>query len=261
MRYIRFLLLYPVLMCLVISPLFPQSRSFDEIFPNIPVPVRNAVFSSEGYSYSFENISPSSLTGSTPNSIDPQIIETLFRRQPGFIVESIIVIPGTHTLLDVYSALGKTASLAGRLYRSHRRNDYIPLFEEVTRIESASRRNTAIPDPPPASVIPPSETVFLRLKDTNFGNSFYRGEMNLSRHGLRYSLTNFRNLTYGPVRAIREERFTAQLYFEPIAEGMLVYGIAGVDVSDFVSSRIHMPSAIGKRLEVITSWVIDGITQ
>jgi hypothetical protein len=259
MRFIQFLLI----LCTAVSPLLSQTRSFDEIFPNLPLPVREAVFSNEGYSMSFERISPPALVGSTQDSIDPQIIESLFRKQPRFVVESIRVIPDStseHTLLDVYNALGKTRSLAGRLYRSHTRNENVPLFEEVTRIES-TRRNTAIADPPPASAIPPSETVYMRLKDVNFGNSFYRGDMTLSRYGLRYSLTNFRNLTYLMVPVIREEKFSAHLYFEPVSEGILIYGLAGADVSDFVSSRIGMKSAISKRLAVILSWVTDGIKE
>jgi hypothetical protein len=50
------------------------------------------------------------------------------------------------------------------------------------------------------------------------------------------------------------------MYFEPVQEGVLVYSIAGVDVSDFIASRIHIDSAIAKRLEVIISWAAGGIT-
>jgi hypothetical protein len=60
------------------------------------------------------------------------------------------------------------------------------------------------------------------------------------------------------IPVIKQEKFTAQLYFEPITEGILVYGLAGADVSDFIMSRMDMSSAIGKRLAVIISWVIDG---
>ena len=260
MRSIRFLFNCLALICLTL-PVFSQPRSFDEIFPNLPPVVRDAVLSSDGYSKSFEKISPSALIGSAGNSIDPQIIESVFRRQPGFVVESIQVIPGTageYTLLDVYNALGKTRSLAGLLYRSHSRRENIPLFEEVTRLES-TRRNSPIADPPPAASVPSSETVFMRLKDVNFGNSFYRGDINLRRNGLSFSLTNYRNLTYRLIPVIKEEKFSAQLYFEPISEGMLIYGLAGADVSDFVSSKIEMKSAISKRLAVILSWVSEGI--
>jgi hypothetical protein len=85
--------------------------------------------------------------------------------------------------------------------------------------------------------------------------------MSLNRGGLSYSLSNFKSLTYLLIPVIREEKFTAQLYFEPIAEGILIYGLAGADVSDFVSSRINMASAIDKRLTVIISWVAEGIAR
>jgi hypothetical protein len=39
-----------------------------------------------------------------------------------------------------------------------------------------------------------------------------------------------------------------------------LYSIAGSDVSDFVASKIDMPSAIAKLIEVIISWVVDGVT-
>jgi len=132
------------------------------------------------------------------------------------------------------------------------------LFEEATRIVS-ERQTSAIPDPPISNTLPQSETVFIRLRDTNFGNTFYRGEMELIQNGLRYTLSNFRNMTYLFVPVIREEKFIAQLYFEPIYEGVLIYSIAGADISDFFASRIHVDSAISKRLAVITAWAADGI--
>jgi hypothetical protein len=250
-------------MCISLFPLFSQTRSFDQIFPRLSPAARTEAFSSGGYYRSFGRTTPSALAGSGQNSVDPQIIQTLFSKQPGFVVESVRVIPGTageYSLLDVYNALGKTRALAGRVYHSTTRNEYVPLFEEVTRIESA-RRNTAIADPSPVSVVPRSETIYLRLRDVNFGTSFYRGDMTISRNGLSYSLSNFKSLTYLLIPVIREEKFTAQLYFEPITEGILIYGLAGADVSDFVSSRIDMASAISKRLTVIVSWVAEGIVR
>jgi hypothetical protein len=37
----------------------------------------------------------------------------------------------------------------------------------------------------------------------------------------------------------------------------LLYGVAGAEVSGFVAKQVDMPSAITKRLQVITGWVID----
>jgi hypothetical protein len=244
------------------SGLHALKRSFDEIFPRIPADIRKAAFSGEGYAKSFTKAPSSTLVGSGQSAIDPHIIEAVISKQPGFLVESIIVIPdksGKYSLLDVYNALGNVRGLKGRLYRSHTRNEFVPLFEEVTRIESV-KKNTPVEDPAPASTIPPSETIFMRLKDVNFGDSYYRGDMTLVQRGLRYSLSNYKNLTYFFVPVIREGKFNAQFYFELINEGILLYSLAGADVSDFVSSRIDMQSAISKRLAVITGWVVEGIT-
>ena len=237
-------------------------RSFDAIFPGLSPAAREAAFTTEGYYISYARVPNSGIIGSSQSVIDPHIINNVLSKQPGFLIESILLIPGEegrYSLLDVYNALQNTRGLQGRLYHSHTRSQEIPLFEEVTRIES-ERRNVAINDPPRAANIPLNETIFMRLKDANFGNSFYRGDMVLEQYGLRYSLTNNRNLTYLFLPVIREGRFTALLYFEPIREGVLIYGLAGADVSDFISSRIDIPSAIGKRLEVIISWVSDGVT-
>ena len=254
---------------LVFFPLFAQTsasggmRTFDGIFPNLSASVRQAVFSHEGYYRSSEKVPPSALIGSGHNAIASRIIDAVFITQPSVIIESMQVIPGEagkYSLLDVYNALGKIQGLKGRLYHSFTRNEDVPLFEEVTRIESA-KKNVPIADPPPALKIPAAETIYMRLKDVNFGNSYYRGDIFLEEYGLRYSLSNNKNLTYFLIPVIKEEKFIAQLYFEPISEGMLIYGLAGADVSDFVSSRIDMASAINKRLAVIISWVIEGITQ
>ena len=241
---------------------FAELRAFDDIFPNMDQNTRSSVFTEYGYINSSQKSSGLNLIGGgRPEGIDPQIIDAVLSKNPGYLVESISVIPekpGNTTLLDVYNALGKIRDLKGRLYDSATRNQTVPLFEDATRIAS-EKQTTAIPDPAPAGSLPKTETVFIRLKDVNFGNTYYRGEIALLQNGLCYSLSNFRNMSYFLIPVIKEGKFIAQLYFEPILEGILIYGIAGADVSDFVASRVHMSSAIAKRLAVITSWAADGI--
>jgi hypothetical protein len=242
-------------------PLFAELRSFDAIFPGLPGNIRSAALSDGGYiGTSVKATGLKSITGFGTAKIDQQIAGAVLSKQPGFLVESLLVIKTRNTsLLSVYNALGNIRGLKGRLYSSHSRSKDIPLFEDATRLES-EKKNVPIPDPRPAGSLPSSETVYIRLKDVNFGNSYYRGEVKMAQYGLRYSLSNYKNMSYLFVPVIKEEKFNVQLYFEPIQEGILIYSIAGADVSDFVSSRIDMPSAISKRLAVIIAWVAEGIT-
>ena len=248
---------------LPILPLFSESRGFDNIFPNMPIEIRNAAFQDSGY-FRYSDRKDGFVLISQGNSftaIDPQIINSVLSKNPSHIVESLLVIQRPNnevTLLEIYNALGNIRGLKGRLYFSNTRNKEIPLFEDATRVAS-EKSTSSVQDPPPASIVPFAETVYIRLKDANFGNTYYRGEMSLAQNGMRYRLTNYKNITYFLIPAIKEEKFFAQLYFEPIQEGVLIYCITGVDVSDFISSRIHIGSAISKRLEVIISWVADGI--
>ncbi|MDR0584731.1 MAG: hypothetical protein LBG57_10355 [Treponema sp.] len=254
------------LLCVFVScvslPLFAEIRSFDAIFPGLPAGIRETVFSDAGYFGSSVDASGLSVTGGAAAAgLDPRISAAVLDKKPAFFIESLLVIPQTPdtvTLPDIYNALGNVRKLKGRLYFSETRGKQIPLFEDATRLESA-KKNTPVPDPRPASAVPRTETVFIRLRDVNFGNSYYRGDMTVDNYGIRYLLSNYKNLTYLFVPVIREEQFTAQLYFEPIAEGVLIYGLAGADVSDFVASKIDIPSAISKRLAVIISWVAEGI--
>ena len=242
--------------------IYAQPRALSDIFPNISQNIRNAVLEPGGYVNSSQRANGFQIIGNSRNcGLDLQIVNNVLAANPGYLVESIIIIPGSPgfaSLLDVYNALGNIRGLSGRLYNSHTRNQEIPLFEEATRVLS-ERRTTAIPDPPPARILPSSETVYIRLRDANFGNTYYRGEMALIQNGLRYTLTNFKSLTYFFVPVIREGKVIAQLYFEPIQEGILIYSIAGVDIPEIFASRISMDSAISKRLAVITAWAAEGI--
>jgi len=245
-----------------VTGIYAQPRAFNDIFPNISQNIRNAALGPEGYVISSQRANGFQIIGNSRNcGLDSQIVNNVLAGNPGYLVESITVIPGNPgfaSLLDVYNALGNIQRLSGRLYNSYTRNQEIPLFEEATRVLS-ERRTTAIPDPPPARILPRSEIVYIRLKDANFGNTYYRGEMAIIQNGLRYILTNFKSLSYFFVPVIREGRFIAQLYFEPIQEGILIYSIAGADIPEIFASRIDMNSAIAKRLAVITAWASEGI--
>jgi len=238
-----------------------QFRAFKDIFPNLGKNELSEVFSEEGFVKSGAKKSGFDIIGEKTVGIDSAILKKVLDIDPGYLVESISIIPikpENVTLLDIYNALGKIRDLKGRLYSSFTRKQYVPLFEEATRIIS-EKNTTSIPDPPPTGAIPREETVYVKLKDVNFGNSYYRAEAKLYKNGLCYTLTNFKSLSYFLVPIIKEGSFIALLYLEPIKEGVLIYGFAGVNISDFFASKISVNSAISKRLGVISSWAADGI--
>ena len=238
----------------------PGLRSFSQLFPLLGEPIKREVFSQDGYIRSLEKNQTSLELIPEPNSgID--LYSEVMKSNPSYLSESLLVIPysgKTLNKLDSYNALGKISDLKGRLYHSYTRDAYIPLFEEATRLDS-TRRNSAISDPPPSAVLPSSETVYVRLKDVNFGNTFYRADVSSGPYGIIYRLTNFRNISYLLFTVMKEEKFCAVLYLEPLAEGMLVYSMAGADTTDFIANKIDIPSAIEKRLSVFIDWVSDGV--
>jgi hypothetical protein len=234
-----------------------QNREFDALFPGL-AEYREGVFSPGGVIRTVEKpedlrLKPSALSG----------IETVpppLRGPNACFVESLMVIPRERglELLDIYNALGNIRDLKGRVYHSHTRQKYIPLFEEATRIESP-RKTSAIPDPSPRPLLPERESIYIRLKDVNFGNSYYQADISGGPGGIYYRLFNIRGLSYLLFTVIKEEKFTADLYLEPVAEGVLIYGLAATEAGDFIASKIDIPSAISKRLEVILNWAADNI--
>jgi len=234
-------------------------RSFDDLFQNLSDEQRIEVFSPEGIIRSVRANQQLDFLPAATSGID--LASLVFGSNPSFISESLLIIPHQDRILDrldAYNSLGNIRDLRGRLYHSYTRDAMVPLFEEATRVESGRRSNT-LPDPPPARELPLSETVHMRLRDANFGNSYYRGDMTASTYGIIYTLTNTRNLTFMFVPVIREGNFIAVLYMEPLVEGMLVYSMAGANASEFISNRIHIPSAISKRLAVFIEWISDGL--
>ena len=236
-------------------------RSFDELFPGLVEEQRKEVFSEGGLILAPRTNRSLQLIPAPGSGID--LHSTVLNRGPNYFAESLLVVPypeRTLTTLDAYNALGKIRDLKGRIYHSYSRDAEVPLFEDATRIESI-QRNNPIPDPQPATVLPASETVYLCLKDVNFGKSYYRGDISTGAYGITYSLTNIKSLTYLFFTVMKEEKFSTVLYIEPLAEGMLVYSAAGAAASDFMANRISIAGALEKRLAVFIDWLRDGLNR
>ena len=235
------------------------TRSIDELFPGLSQSQKDGIFSPGGLIQSHKKNEALLFVPAPGSGID--LLSAVMGTNPSFFAESLLVVPyqgKTLDRLDVYNALGRIRDLKGRLYRSFTRNAEVPLFEDATRIDSV-QKNNPIPDPQRSMVLPLSETVYIRLKDVNFGNTFYRGDISTGPYGVTYKLSNSKNISYLFFTVMKEGKFTAMLYMEPLAEGMLIYSMAGAETSDFVSGRIDIPSAISKRLGVFIAWISDGL--
>jgi hypothetical protein len=242
-----------ILLCF---PLSAQKRSFDAVFPGLDAGIREQVFNG-GFITASNRSSGFALLPSA--GLESGLTDYILRRRPSCLIESLRILPETGANLeDVFGALQNIRNLKGRTYYSETRKAHIPLFEEATRIDGIKKKNP-LADPPPGPAAIRTETVYLRLKDANFGNTYYQGDLAPNGSGLVYRLSNIKTFYAFLIPVIREGKFIAQIYFEPVEEGILVYGIAGADVSDFIASNVDMSSAIGKRLAVILSWVTDGI--
>jgi hypothetical protein len=246
-------------MCLAGAAAFSQQHSFDDLFPNLDPAKKNEALS--GVLTETREKDPRLHllpAGELGEKIADFVLEDM---RPACVVEFITVIPyldAPPDLLDLYNAMGDIQGLKGRLYHSATRDKNVPLFEDATRVQGPDKL-TPIPDPEKSALLPGTDRIYIRLKDVNFGNSYYQGDISMLSQGLLYGLRNFKNLSYGFVPVIRENKFKAQFYVEPIAEGILVYNAAAAEVGNVISGMISVSSAVRKRLEVILGWLIDSL--
>jgi hypothetical protein len=244
-------------LCVVcLTPLvFGQARALSDAFPSLNAEQRAAVFSNDGLALS----SREGKLFLSPVSAGLNMTEGVLKRNFPYVTEYLIVLPFKNVrLVDVYNALSRIQDLKGRVYHSATKDKDVPLFEDATRIAS-DRKTTPIPDPSGTAVVPASEIIFIRLKDANFGVSYYRADIATTSSSIICILTNFRSLNFFFVPVIKENNFSAQLYVEPVQEGVMIYSIAGTNVSDFVARYVDMNSAIKKRLDVLNVWIVDGV--
>ena len=233
-------------------------RVFNDLFPGLDENRRYEVFTEDGLIRIHEKNPKLELIPSESSGVD--LLSTIMKSNPVYFAESLIVIPysgRTLNKLDIFNTLGQVRELKGIKYYSHTRKTDIPLFTEATRIENGTR-NRPIPDPEPAAVLPPSDTMYVLLKDYNFGNCYFKCDVTPGPYGMTYYLTNTRNMSFLIFTVIKEEKFSATMYAEPLAEGMLLYIVAGADVPNFIGNRIDVPYNIAKRGAIFLDWASAG---
>jgi len=237
-------------------PIF-EIRSFNAIFPNLSRVQRTRAMSNEGLKHSFAKDEPATIVPNPDLEID--LLGSIMKKNPSHLIEALALVPYKEReldLLDIYNALGRIEKIKDHSVFING-NDYY-IFTESSRIENARNRKD-ISDPLPAVTLPFSETMYLRLKETSFGNLFLRGEISLSMYGMTYSMTNFADVRYFLFPIMRAERFITIIYLEPVKEGVLIYSMSGFYLPDFIADRVNLTSNINRRIETFINWITDGL--
>jgi hypothetical protein len=159
-------------------------------------------------------------------------------------------------ILDVYNALGKIEDIKD--YSIYINGKNYNIFEETTRIESARNRKP-VSDPPPADMLPYAETLYLRFKDSDYGNLYIRGDVSMSLYGITYSLTNFTDVRFFLVPIMKAEGISIIIYLEPLKEGVLVYSVSGLYVPGFIADRVNLTPSINRRINALINWITEGL--
>jgi hypothetical protein len=239
-----------------VSPVF-ESRSFDEIFPGFTQNQKAVIMSGSGVRYAFEKDGFPILIPAPDSGID--LLSSVMSKKPSHIIEALVVLPYNKReldMLDVYNALREIKNIKDQTISAGGRN--INIFTETTRLESAQNRKP-ISDPPPADMLPYSETMYLCFTDQFIGALYLRGDISISLYGITYSMTNFRDVSYSIFRIMKAERFSAIIYLEPVKEGVLVYSMSGLYLPGFIANRVNLTPNMNVRIRVLVNWIADGL--
>ena len=239
-----------------VSPII-ETRSFSDIFPDIPPNEKEWAMSDTGLKYAFEKDGSPTLIPHPDSGID--LLGSIMQRKPSHIIETLAVVPYSKRelgLLDIFNALGRIEKLKDHSIPVNGRDFYI--FTDTTRIEGARNRKP-IPDPPPAETLPYAQTMYLRFTDKYMGDLYIRGDISVSLYGITYSITNYTDIRYSLFRIMKAERYLSAIYFEPVKEGILIYSLTGLYLPGFIASRINLTPNINVRISALISWVTEGL--
>jgi hypothetical protein len=240
------------------------ARGFDEVFPALDERIRKAAYSAEGFYRAKERSAAHNARPAIASPSAAAAAETanILKKAPAALLETLALIPLEKTKklskLAIYNALGKTRALAGRQYYSHRRKKMTALFEKISRVAGAES-SRKIPDPPPADTLPAHESIYFVVDDVNFGNCYYLSEFSADVYGINYKLTNSKKLSFYIFTVVKAEELQISFYIERVDEGILIYALMGITMEEAAASRVDLSSAAKKRLDLIKSWIIDGL--
>jgi hypothetical protein len=234
-----------------------ETRSFNNLFPNLSSSQTSMVFSEAGLKNYFEKDGSPALTPHAGSGID--LLSSVMAKNPSHIIEAMVVVPYNEReleMLDIYNALRSIGNIQDHTVTINGKDTVI--LEETTRMESAKSRKS-ISDPPPVNILPYSETMYLRFKDAYYGNLYIRGDVSMGLYGITYNMTNFTDVRYFLIPIIRAERLSIIIYLEPIKEGVLVYSVSGLYLPGFIADRVNLTPSINRRITVLLKWIVDSL--
>jgi len=235
-------------------------RSFDDIFPGFSQSQKNSVKSLRGLRHAYDKDGVPAYNPASSSGVNLQSF--VLRKNPSHIVEALVLVPYNKRqldILDIYNAIGRIEHLKEQTLNL-RNGGTLNVFKDTTRIISASNTR-AIPDPEPASILPYSETMYLRFTDNYIGSIFLKGEITQSLYGITYSLTNFRGINFSIFQIMQAERVSINLYLEPIKEGLLLYSVSGIYLPDFIMDKLNLSTNINNRITVLINWITEGLRE
>jgi hypothetical protein len=236
-----------------------QTRTLDAIFPHFSRMQRMIAMNNRGLRHSFTKDESALLIPNPDLGID--LLGREMKKNPSHLIEALVVVPYRRkeiNLLDIYNALKKKKKIKN--YPASMNGKDLYIFTESARIESARNRK-AIPDPVPAVTLPFAETMYICLKEINFGNLFIRTDISISAYGITYSMTNFIDVRYFLMPMMKAERFNTIIYLEPIKEGVLIYSITGFYLPGFIADRVNLTPNRNRRIEIFINWITDGLRE
>ena len=239
-----------------VSPII-EARSFNDVFPNLSLSQKILAMDEAGLRYSFEKEGSPTLIPGPGSGFD--LLGRVMEKNPSHIIEALVIVPYKNReldMLDIYNALGRIKNI-----KDHKvtiRDKEVVIFKDTTRLVSAKDRKP-ISDPSPTNILPYSETMYLLFLDPYLGDLYLKGDVSISPYGITYSMTNFRDVTYSIFRVMKEGRFSAIIYLEPVKEGILIYGVSGIYLPNFIAKRINLTPNMNRRITVLLNWVTDGL--
>lgn len=243
------------------TPLSPEPpRSLAALYPAIAPETLAKARSLEGLSASADTAA--GLAFVPVGEAGAFLMRTLEGRKYSFLVETLGFIddapgPGSRSggdKLGLYNAMTRFRNLSGVTYRSHSRGEGAVLFDDVTRI-SDLKKAQALPDEA-ATSLPERSEYLIRLKDANFGTSYYRVELDTRQPGIFFSMVNAKPLSVFLIPVVGEGGLFSFFYLERTKEGLLVYGVSGGLVAGAAAKQVNLPSAVRKRAAALRGWLV-----